>query len=198
MEKTAGDDDLLENVLSTFLCREDADIQWFLHTKAVEFERLAKSRTYLIVDQDQLQERGMSLNRLTIYGYISLAIKVLTVPEGTSNRTRQRIDGLSAKARGKPLSHFSCYLIGQLARNSCVSKTSISGVELLNFAYDIIASAVEAVGGRYILIECHDNEKLVQFYLDNDFEVLSRIPDEDKKMVQMLRRFECGSYINLR
>lgn len=198
MEKTAGDDDLLENVLSTFLCREDADIQWFLHTKAVEFERLAKSRTYLIVDQDQLQERGMSLNRLTIYGYISLAIKVLTVPEGTSNRTRQKIDGLSAKACGKPLSHFSCYLIGQLARNSCVSKTSISGVELLNFAYDIIASAVEAVGGRYILIECHDNEKLVQFYLDNDFEVLSRIPDEDKKMVQMLRRFECGSYINLR
>lgn len=198
MEKTAGDDDLLENVLSTFLCREDADIQWFLHTKAVEFERLAKSRTYLIVDQEQLQERGMSLNRLTIYGYISLAIKVLTVPEGTSNRTRQKIDGLSAKARGKPLSHFSCYLIGQLARNSCVSKTSISGVELLNFAYDIIASAVEAVGGRYILIECHDNEKLVQFYLDNDFEVLSRIPDEDKKMVQMLRRFECGSYINLR
>ena len=68
----------------------------------------------------------------------------------------------------------------------------------MNFAYDIIASAVEAVGGRYILIECHDNEKLVQFYLDNDFEVLSRIPDEDKKMVQMLRRFECGSYINLR
>ena len=54
MEKTAGDDDLLENVLSTFLCRENADIQWFLHTKAVEFERLAKSRTYLIVDQEQL------------------------------------------------------------------------------------------------------------------------------------------------
>ena len=166
--------------------------------QAVEFERLTKSRTYLIVDQDQLQERGMSLNRLTIYGYISLAIKVLTVPEGTSNRTRQKIDGISAKARGKPLSHFSCYLIGQLARNSCVPKTSISGTELLNFAYDIIASAVEAVGGRYILIECHDNEKLVQFYLDNDFEVLSRIPDEDKKMVQMLRRFECCFYTNSR
>ena len=198
MEKTAGDDDLLENVLSTFLCREDADIQWFLHTKAVEFERLAKSRTYLIVDQDQLQERGMSLNRLTIYGYISLAIKVLTVPEKTSNRTRQKIDGLSAKARGKLLSHFSCYLIGQLARNSCVPKASISGMELLNFAYDIVASAVEAVGGRYILIECHDDEKLVQFYLDNGFEVLSRIPDEDKKMVQMLRRFECCSYTNSR
>ena len=198
MEKTAGDDDLLENVLSTFLCREDADIQWFLHTKAVEFERLAKSRTYLIVDQEQLQEPGIALNRLMIYGYISLAIKVLTVPEGTSNRTRQKIDGISAKARGKPLSHFSCYLIGQLARNSCVPKDSLSRIELLNFAYDIIASAVEAVGGRYILIECHDNEKLVQFYLDNDFEVLSRIPDEDKKMVQMLRRFECGSYINLR
>ena len=63
-------------------------------------------------------------------------------------------------------------------------------MELLNFAYDIVASAVEAVGGRYILIECHDDEKLVQFYLDNGFEVLSRIPDEDKKMVQMLRRFE--------
>lgn len=193
MEKTAGHHDLLESVLSAFLCNEDRDIQHFLHTKAVEFERLAKSRTYLIVDQEQLQEPGIALNRLTIYGYISLAIKVLTVPERTSNRTRQKIDGLSAKAHGKRLSHFSCYLIGQLARNSCVPKDSLSGIELLNFAYDIIASAVEAVGGRYILIECQDVEKLVQFYLQNDFEVLSRIPDEDKKMVQMIRKFECQS-----
>jgi len=149
---------------------------------------LAKSRTYLIIDQNQLEEHGMTLDKLTIYGYISLAIKVLTVPDRTSNRQRQRLDGFSAKEHGRQIANFPCYLIGQLARNSNVSKASLTGLELLNFAYDIIASAVEAVGGRYILIECHDHNKLIQFYLDNDFTEISRIPDEGKTMVQMIRK----------
>ena len=85
------------------------------------------------------------------------------------------------------ISHFPCYLIGQLARNSKVPKNSISGAELLDFAYDIIDTAVEAVGGRYILIECNDNNKLIKFYQENNFSEINRINYEDKAMVQMIR-----------
>ncbi len=95
-----------------------------------------------------------------------MAVKVFTVPETTSNRKRQQLDGFSAKEHGELISNFPCYLIGQLARNSNVPKESITGTEILSIAYSIIGEAVKAVGGRNILIECRNTEKLVKFYLD--------------------------------
>ena len=159
-----------------------------MSTPFSEFEKLSKSRTYLIIDKEQFKKPGIKLDELTIYGYISLAVKVFTVPETTSNRQRQQLDGFSAKEHGKQISDFPCYLIGQLTRNSNVPKESISGAELLNFAYDIIAISVDAVGGRNILVECHNNQKLVQFYLDNEFYKISQMPDETQTMIQMIRR----------
>ena len=38
------------------------------------------------------------------------------------------------------------------------------------------------VGGRFVLIECNENEKLIDFYNRNGFEVLQK--DE---LVQMIR-----------
>lgn len=127
-------------------------------------------------------------NELIIYGYISLALKVLSVPMDTSNRKRKEIDGLSAKIRGEQISDFSCYLIGQLSKNSDVRPNELSGKELIDISFDIIAASVEAVGGRYVMIECRDNEKLIQFYKDNLFDEIARIPDNDQAMVQMIRK----------
>lgn len=182
------EDDKLKNLLSSFLCAYDEDIQNFLHNRAIEFERLSKSRTYLIVSEEQFENPEIAFDEFTIYGYISLAVKVFTVPEETSNRQRQQLGGFSAKEHGKQISNFPCYLIGQLARNSNVPKDSISGADLLKFAYDMIAISVDAVGGRNILVECHNNKKLVHFYLDNGFDTISKMPDESQSMIQMIRR----------
>ena len=69
-----------------------------------------------------------------------------------------------------------------------MSKESISGADLLKFAYDMIAISVDAVGGRNILVECHNNKKLIQFYLDNGFNKISQMSDESHTMIQMIRR----------
>ena len=58
----------------------------------------------------------------------------------------------------------------------------------MNFAYDIIAISVDAVRGRNILVECRNNKKLIQFYLDNGFDKISQVPDESHTMIQMIRR----------
>lgn len=50
------------------------------------------------------------------------------------------------------------------------------------------AASVEAVGGRYMMIECRDTEKLIRFYQNNSFKEISRIPDKDQPMVQMIRK----------
>ena len=194
MIRVTGDIDMLNHILSSFSCAYDEDIQNFLHNRAIDFENLLKSRTYLVVDEEQFENPAFSLDKLTIYGYISLAVKVFTVPETTSNRQRQQLDGFSAKEHGKQISNFPCYLIGQLARNSNVPKDTISGAELLKIANTIIGEAVKLVGGRNILVECRNNEKLIQFYLNNGFYKVSQVPDENQTMIQLIRRFEFGGY----
>ena len=188
IEKTKEDKVLLEQILSSFSCVQDEDIENFLHKRAVPFEELSKSRTYLICDQEQMESNVFSLEQLQIYGYISLALKVLSVPDNVSNNRRKDIDGLSAKIHGEVINDFACYLIGQLSKNSNVTDNVLSGNELLQIAFSIIADAVELVGGRYMMIECHNNEKLINFYSRNGFEKLSCVSDDNIEMVQMIRK----------
>ena len=185
---TGEDNELLSQVLSSFSCERDEDIENFLHSRAVEFEKLSKARTYLICDEEQISKEEFYLDQLKIYGYVAIALKILSVPEEWSNRKRKALDGLSAKIHGEPIKDFSCYLIGQLSRNSKVSHDSISGKDLLQMAYDVIAAAVDAVGGRYMMIECREEKKLVDFYLANGFEEIQRSSDGTHIMVQMIRK----------
>ena len=180
------DNELLQKFLSSFFCEQDHDIETFLHERAVNFERLSKARTYLVCDAKELQEN--TLENVTIYGYISLALKTLYIPQSLSNRMRKELDGFSAKIHGEQIHDIPCYLIGQLGRNSQVSKENLSGGELLQFAYDIIEASVQSVGGRYIMIECKEDKKLVYFYKSHDFSEITRIPDGNCPMVQMIRK----------
>lgn len=101
---------------------------------------------------------------------------------------RKELDGFSAKIHGEKIRDFPCYLIGQLSKNSNITENAISGKMLIDFACDIIAASVEAVDGRYIMIECRDSEKLIRFYENNSFKEIARIPDNSQPMVQMLRK----------
>lgn len=179
------EDNALSELLSSFSCELDKDIENFLHHRAVEFERLSKARTYLIFDAEEL-EKG--LDHPAIYGYVSLALKILTVPVSVSNRQRKELDGYNAKIHGQLISDFPCYLIGQLSKNSAVVSNPLSGRDLLDTAYAVIASAAEAVGGRYMMIECRNEEKLLEFYKNNMFCEIDRIPDGDVPMIQMIRK----------
>ena len=67
MDLTKEDKDLLEQILSSFSCEKDRDIENFLRHRAVQFEELSKSRTYLICDEEQLASDGFYLENLTVY-----------------------------------------------------------------------------------------------------------------------------------
>lgn len=182
--------DLL-SLLSTFNCDKDKDIENFLcdKSKAVQFERLLKARTYLVFDKEHL-ERGNQDN-LVVLGYISLAQKVLSIPDGVSNQFRKKVDGLSAKIHGQQISEFPVYLIGQLGRNSKVKPSDLPGKTLLGYADSVISVAMNAVGGRTTMIECHNIKELIQFYSQNGFQIIGKEPDEfsaeRQQMIQMIR-----------
>lgn len=163
-------------ISNTFCTTKSSSLKIYLN--------LSKSRTYLVFDEEELETR--KITELTIYGYISSALKLLTVPEETSNRVRKKLDGLSAKLHGEQIQDFPCYLIGQLARNSSVSKDALSGEQLLAVAENIILNAVESVGGRFIMIECKDSQNLINFYSKNCFTKIAKVSDNCRPMVQMI------------
>ena len=95
---------------------------------------------------------------------------------------------MSAKIHGKRIDEFPTYLIGQLGRNSEIDRGKLSGKKLLDYADSVIAVAMNAVGGRATLIECHNDRKLIKFYSENGFSVVGNEPDENENvMIQMIR-----------
>ena len=110
------------------------------------------------------------------------------MPEEMSVRSRKEYDGFRGKIHGNPIREIPCSLIGQLARNSETDITSISGSELIETALSVIQPSVDAVGGRWVLIECHNTKGLLDFYRTNGFHTILQEPDGDVEMVQMIRR----------
>ena len=168
--------------LSSFSCQKDKDIEDFLRDRAIMFETIHKSRTYFILDEALLRAEG----RIQILGFFTVSLKVLDIPEVTSKRKRLAFDGFSSKLHGEPIKSIPCYLIGQLAKNSA-AENAVDGDVLLNGAISVIKSAMEDVGGRFVLIECRDHPRLRKFYTDNGFEEFETIPYENTPMVQMIR-----------
>jgi hypothetical protein len=91
--------DTLSEVLSSFKCSQDNDIESFLNEKALLFDRKGKSRTHLILDQDALENSSIE-----IVAYFSLAIHLLRIPENTSVTQIKRLDGLYSRRGSEPLS----------------------------------------------------------------------------------------------
>jgi hypothetical protein len=182
------DESELIKLLSKFECDKDEDIQNFITNKekAIQYERLQKARTYILFDENQIKEE--TIENLDILGYISLATKVLSVPDEVSNRFRKEIDGLSAKIHGQRINEFSTYLIGQLGRNSRFKSEELPGKVLLDYADSVISVAMNSVGGRATLIECKNDSKLINFYSENGFKIVGNEPDENSElMIQMIR-----------
>ncbi len=119
-------------------------------------------------------------------GYISLALKVLHVPDGFSIRKRKELDGYRGKIRDELITDIPCYLIGQLARNDGITHDQLTGRDLIDEAHRIIMESVQSVGGRFMMIECHNEEKLLKFYRANGFSEIADEPDGDLPMIQML------------
>lgn len=56
------------------------------------------------------------------------------------------------------------FLIGQLGRDSSYDRSAISGFDMLQDCYDLIAGVKDIIGGRVILLECKPIEKLCNYY----------------------------------
>lgn len=103
------------------------------------------------------------------------------LPEELSKNQRKKIDGLY-----NSISEIPTFLIGQIGKND-KNKENISGKEILKYACNFIEEASDIVAGRIILVELKNNQKLINFYTDNDFSLLYNNTKNEEDLLQMIK-----------
>lgn len=159
--------EFIKDFIKYFSCR-DKDVESFLKEKAFDFEKRNKSRTYLIFENFQLM------------AYFSLSLDAIVFDESISKTTIKKIDGFSNKVKAVGL-----VLIGQLGKNEAIDN-KITGKEILDICLHYISIVKDTVGSRYVMLECQDIPKIIDFYKANGFEFLKS--DNTDKYQQMIRK----------
>lgn len=152
-------------ILSTFSCPLNLDVENFLKYKAIEFSKRGFSKTHLVFwATDDGTEKAL-------VGYYTIASKMISVERSAvSNREARKLKehGIFDEKWNKYI--VASPLIGQLGKNfSEGNDMLISGAELLNLAIEKVKLVQKEVGGRFVYLECEDNDKLKNFYRSNNF-----------------------------
>ncbi|MCL1988728.1 MAG: hypothetical protein FWG64_12290 [Firmicutes bacterium] len=157
----------VKHSIKNFHCK-DIDVENFLRNKAFDFERRNKSRTYLIFEDSSL------------VAYYTLSLHSLVFDKSTSKNVIKRVDGFS-----KSVQSVGIVLIGQLGKDFNLGK-SLTGTYLLEECLSIVLRVQNITGGRYALLECTEEPKIVEFYKANGFEVLQKSNDTYLQMIKKL------------
>lgn len=154
----------IDEMLSSYSCPLNPDVEYFLKSKAKEFSRQRIASTYLVIASYQ--------DKPVLVGYFTLAQKTLVVPKKAipSESFKRRINKFGQYNDDLKGYVLSLQLIAQLGKNyeSGYDKL-ISGDELLKLACDQVAEIQILSSGKFTYIECEDEDKLINFYSENGF-----------------------------
>lgn len=142
----------LDAFLNSFSCSRDSDLEIFLRTKAVTFEKMDRSRTYLFINEYQ------------IAGYVSLSTTVLDLSRCTeiSNKLIRKLHLMNGVT--------TAFLIGQLGKADHIEDKL--GVKMIDFAKSLFDQTRSISGGRIICVDC--KEQLVHYYESLSFRVINK------------------------
>ncbi|HWO76082.1 GNAT family acetyltransferase [Bacillus inaquosorum] len=161
------------------------DVEHFIHTKAIQFEKMDLSRTYLVMSTYQAKPY--------LAGYFSISNRPLVIPkkqfQKLSKTLQKRLMGFGHKTQ-QATYEIKGYLLGQLGKNysSLAQKAgNISGADLLTLSYRKILDAHRIVGGRILYLECEDHDKIKSFYTQNGFKELEHY-ETDNNLCMMVKQ----------
>lgn len=173
----------VKDEIASFSCPLNAEIEEFLHERAVDFAKRKISMTHLVFDQ-----------QANLAGYFTIANRPLKVkPDVFSNTDLRKLRTHGSFDEAAGTYSVSAFLIAQIGKNyECGSPGSISGNTLIDMAVNTISQARRLIGGGVIFLEAEDNIKLLQFYRNssNRFKPFSeRYASDGTKYIQLIRLF---------
>ncbi len=163
-------EDVTKTILSSFSCPLNKDIENFIKYKAIEFSKRTTAKTHLVfwqTDDEKYSE---------FVGYYTITSKVITVDRNAlSNSEAKKLKNQGVYDEAKQEYTVSAPLIAQLGKNfSNGNDTLISGSDLLYLAVNKIRKIQREIGGRFMYLECEDNEKLLSFYTRYNFKIFGK------------------------
>ena len=178
--KDLGENDL-KLILSEFSCDKNLDVERFLKQQAVEFTKKNQSVTYLVFENENA----------ALVGYFTITIKPISINANNfSNTMNRKIARVSELNEMDGTYTLSAYLIAQLGKNfSDQTSEKITGKQLLQAAIDTIKKLQYMAGGMVVFLEAENNDKLMQFYEENNqFKKFStRSSDSEQELIQLLK-----------
>ncbi len=188
-DKTIGENAVKE-LLSSFSCPLNPDVEHFLHKTAIEFTKQSLASTYLIMASYK--------GEYVLCGYFTLAIKSFCLDKSSipNAKWRKRLNKFARFDNKVRRYIISAPLIGQLGKNFANGYNKlISGDELLLLALNKVREMQYIAGGKIVYLECEHKEHLIDFYERNGFVNFGeRVLDRDEtsvlygeSLVQMLR-----------
>ena len=175
--------DALVEALQCFKCCKDLDVQDFLNSKALDFEKRGWATTYLLLSKDAFDN-----GKLYIEGYFSLTHKAVVFNDGVSLSSRKKLAG------DKKSGNRIFVLIGQFGKriehmgNGAITSSHLKGVDLLNDAMSIIEQSSDYIICRNIMIECKPIDKVKSIYKSYGFTDLQY--DESESLYTLYLRTE--------
>lgn len=178
-----GEERLIQ-ILSSFSCPKNPDVERFLKQSSIEFTKKNQSVTYLVFSTEDYK----------LLGYFTIALKPLTVKgESVSNTTKRKLLRVSELDKKSDTYTMSAYLIAQLGKNYTDGRNNkITGKDLIELARMVIEEMQYMGGGMVTFLEAENEEKLLSFYRNNRFsqfdarQTISNT-DEPHELVQLLR-----------
>ncbi|WP_404397940.1 hypothetical protein [Mammaliicoccus sciuri] len=162
------------------------DVENFLKTKAILFDKQGWSRTHLVISTYK--------EKPVLVGYFTINNKPLVFTKRMlSNCSNTLKKHLNQKGEKQPNSEnlvILGFLIAQIGKNysrEAISTRSINGTDLLTLAYDMIADVQKISGGSYIWIEYEDVERLRMFYRRFGFKEISDYESENNLKMAVLK-----------
>jgi len=157
-------------LLNTFNCEINSDLTNFIHKTARDYEKRQIARTFVLVNSDKNE----------VVGYFTISMKSLST-NGMSKTSIKKIDGVS---NSRVCIHS--FLIGQLGISDNYTEYKL-GILLLDDAFTKIEMAHDLVAGRYILVDAIHNKKVIKFYTEYGFSLLTtNIEESENSSMRMI------------
>jgi hypothetical protein len=172
-------------ILSSFSCPLNPEIESFLKEKAITFTKSALARTYIVYK--------ISDGTAIMAGYFALTPKPVLIKDFSmvSKSFEKKVRWYSETYPEYDAQAISVYMIAQLSKNFTSEAIGlITGDELLTIAMSKIADIHADLGGKFVCVECFDTPVLTEYYRRNDFRRLQdRVTNKEtgEYLAQLLR-----------
>lgn len=158
MVSAIGEEETME-IISSFSCPQNKEVEHFLLRKAVEFAKQRLAATYLVFLSYK--------DEPVLGGYYTISSRAAIFDLGSikSNTLKRRISKFAQYNPETKRSSVQLTLIGQIGKNYTNQYNKlITGEELLEICLNQIREIQLAIGGALIMVECEDEPKLHAFY----------------------------------